>query len=155
MKCGGDNMPPSNIPLKIRLTLQQGSVYYFQHRDLTSSLPHYFVVINPDPLSDELLVLGVFSSQVEATKQRRRNLPQETLVEISPSEFSELSKNSIVDCNSPRTILLEQLVEKISCKDAKDSFLRLPGELSEKILKGMLASPLVEGRIKKLLREEE
>ena len=146
-------MPSSDIPWELQLTLRQGTVYYFQHRDLTSSESHYFAVINPDPLNNHLLVLGVFSSQVESTKSRRRNLPSETLVEVSPQDYSELTKDSIVDCNSPKYIQIEQLAEKMRCKELRHHS-DLPEELSAQILQGILASPMVEEKIKKILREE-
>ncbi|MCK4981915.1 MAG: hypothetical protein KAS17_03275, partial [Victivallaceae bacterium] len=117
-KYGGDNMSPSETPWQLKF-LRQGTVYYFQHRDLKSAESHYFVVINPNPLNNHLLVLGVFSSQIESTKLRRRNLPPDTLVEISPQEYTELDLDSIIDCNSPIYIQMEQLVEKINRKEVR------------------------------------
>src|SRR5258708_30923466 len=90
---------PVNIPWKIRLTLRCGTVYYFQHRDLTSAEPHYFIVVNNDPLTDQVLLLAVASSKIETVRQRRRALPAETLVEISPVEYGEFKLSSIMDCN--------------------------------------------------------
>jgi hypothetical protein len=41
----------ASIDLKLRLTLREGSVYYFAERHLTSPEPHYFIVVNSDPLA--------------------------------------------------------------------------------------------------------
>jgi len=49
----------SRLPLELRLGLRAGSVFYFQARELSSAQPHFFVVVNVDPLRDELLLLTV------------------------------------------------------------------------------------------------
>jgi hypothetical protein len=95
------------IDPKLRLTLREGSVYYFTERSLTSAESHYFVVVNSNPIGQELLLLGVVTSKVAEVKQRRRD-SAESLVEISPHDFEIFRKLSIVDCNDPKQI---QLVE--------------------------------------------
>jgi hypothetical protein len=44
-------LAPPNIDSKLRLTLREGSVYYFTERTLTSALPHYFIVVNAEPIA--------------------------------------------------------------------------------------------------------
>src|SRR5205823_2031000 len=87
-----------------------GTVYYFQHRRLSSVEPHYFIVVNSDPLGDELLLLAIASSKLESVRQRRRTLPPETLVEIAPTDYDEFTKQSIVDCNKLFRKSLAELV---------------------------------------------
>ena len=58
------------IPWEIRVSLRQGTVYYMAERNLTSAQPHYFIVVNADPLGDEILLLTVASSQVDTVKRR-------------------------------------------------------------------------------------
>ena len=72
------------LPLEIRLSLRQGTVYYMAERGLSSVEPHYFVVLNRNPLGSKLLLLLVASSQVEKAQKRisRKNLPAESLVVI-------------------------------------------------------------------------
>jgi hypothetical protein len=65
----------SGLPWEIRLTLRTGSVYYFVDRGLNSPEPHYFIVINSDPMAQEVLVLNVITSQVDKVRQRRSSLP--------------------------------------------------------------------------------
>lgn len=48
-------MTPQWTDVMLRLTLRGGSVYYLQHRDLFSAEPHYFVVLNANPLGDAFL----------------------------------------------------------------------------------------------------
>ena len=80
----------------LRLSLREGSIYYFADRSLTSPEPHYFIVVNSDPLAQRVLLLSVVTSQVANVKLRRQACP-ETLVELTPAELSILKKPSIVD----------------------------------------------------------
>ena len=75
----------------LKLTLRAGSVYYFQERKLTSPEPHYFIVVNQEPFSRQLLVLTVVSSKVDNVKRLRQGLPG-TLVEIGPKDYDELKE---------------------------------------------------------------
>lgn len=64
-----------DVPLEIRLSLRPGTVYYMADRALTSVQPHYFIVVNADPLGDEVLAKlqqGVIDSRLvsEADKQK-------------------------------------------------------------------------------------
>ncbi len=110
-------MAPPGLDLKLRLTLREGSVYYFPERSLTSAEPHCFIVVNSDPLRQEVLLLGVCTSKIAELKQRRRDLP-ETIVEISPQVFDVLKKISIVDCNDLKQV---QLVEFMHASSATKS----------------------------------
>ena len=57
-------MSPQWTSSLLNLTLRGGSVYYLQHRDLSSGEPHFFVVLNRDTTRDEFLVLAVSSSNI-------------------------------------------------------------------------------------------
>jgi hypothetical protein len=139
------------IPGDLRLTLRAGTVYYFQHRELTSPEPHYFIVANSDPLRDQVLLLAVASSKVENVRQRRRQMPTETVVEISPAEYVEFRVPSVVDCNR---VFRKSLIELID--DRKRGLLTpkkdLPRELLLRIQTGIKASPLVEEDAKALIK---
>jgi hypothetical protein len=49
-------VPDEKLPLELRLGLRAGSVYYFQSRELTSELPHFFILVNRDPKGKQLLL---------------------------------------------------------------------------------------------------
>ena len=135
------------LPLELQLTLRSGTVYKTQHRDLSSNLPHYLVVVNLEPRSSKILILGVVSSKVDKTKARRKNESKETIVEISPAEYAELSLPSIIDCNSPKTISLEELIEKYQSKEL-ECCNDLDTKIIEKIIVGIKKSRLVTENIK-------
>ena len=46
----------------LKLFLRGGSVFYVQDRSLTSAEPHFFIVLNHNPLNEECLLLVVASS---------------------------------------------------------------------------------------------
>ena len=134
----------------LRLTLHGGSVYYLQHRFLSSAEPHYFVVLNLSPPGDDFLVLVVASSKVEIVRNGSRTLPAETLVEISPAEYSEFSVPSIVDCNYWFRVSRQELLQKLQAGLASEK-MPLSADILARLRQGMRASPLVAEEIKVLL----
>jgi hypothetical protein len=139
----------SGLPWELRLTLRTGSVYYFVDRGLSSPEPHYFIVINSDPIGQEVLVLNVISSQVDKVRHRRALLPG-TLVELQPGNYDELSKPSIVDCNNVFRRSLAELIE-LSVHGAVEPKMQVSDTIIAELRAAVLASPMVEQDIKDLL----
>lgn len=138
-----------SLPMELRLGLRAGSVYYFQSRELTSGEPHFFVVVNREPITTKLLLLAIVTSKVDKVRLRNRERPQ-TVVEISPREYDEFKVHSAVDCN----VVLEKplgelagLVRRKQVRYHKD----LPPAIFAKIKMAILASPLVADEMKFLL----
>jgi len=131
-----------SVPIAIRLSLRPGTVYYMADRALTSIKPHYFVVVNSDPLRDEVLLLTVASSQIETVKRRRAKEPESTVVEVSQSTFGDFSKDSIIDCNQVFTKTLQDLCGQWQRKEIipKND---IPHEILRALQKGVLDSRLV------------
>jgi len=130
--------------------LRSGSVYYLQHREMTSPEPHYFVVLNSNPSANEFLVLIVASSKVETVKRRRKNLPESTLVEIAPTDYSEFSQQSIIDCNQCFRFSRQELLNKLQQRVANEKK-PIPEDIVDKLRQGILASPLIENEIKEMV----
>ncbi|HRI48007.1 MAG TPA: hypothetical protein PK559_12950 [Ignavibacteriaceae bacterium] len=137
---------------QIKASLKSGSVYYFEDNSLTSIEPHYFVVLNHDPSNDFLLLLVCSSSQIDKVRIRNKNNPSTTLVEITPKDYPDFTKDSIIDCNKvfPRSV--NDLVNKL-----KQGKLKLKSELSANIVnrlqQGVLDSSMVEESLKRILRQ--
>lgn len=104
------------IPFEIRF-LRQGTVYYMAERALMSGQAHYFIVVNADPLGDEVLLLTVASSQVESVRRRRKREPVSTVVEIQESEYSHFTKDTVIDCNQVFTKSLADLCDQWKRKE--------------------------------------
>jgi hypothetical protein len=143
-------LPGQGIDLKLRISLREGSVYYFTDRSLTSPEPHYFIVVNADPLKQEVLLLGVCSSKVAEVKARRRDFP-ETIVEIAPQAFDVLKKLSIVDCNDLKQVRLAEFNARFVQKEIDYFDKDLPPILRNALRKAIHASRIVPDEIKALV----
>jgi hypothetical protein len=143
-------LAPPGIDTTLRLTLREGSIYYFTERSLTSREPHYLVVVNSDPLKQQLLLLGVCTSKVREAKERRKDFP-ETLVEISPQAFNILKKVSIIDCNDLKQVGLSEFNARFARKEIRYFDKDLPLSLRNALRKAIYASKIVPDEIKALV----
>ncbi|HEV2046071.1 MAG TPA: hypothetical protein VGQ95_05685 [Chthoniobacterales bacterium] len=142
-------MPDDSLPLELRLGLRAGSVYYFQSRELTSPEPHFFVVVNRDPIGTKRVFLTIVTSKVEAVRRRNRDRP-ETFIEISPTDYDELTVHSAIDCNVVVEKPLSELAGMVQRKEVR-YHRHLPPEIFTKLKAGIDASPVVEDEIRELL----
>ncbi|MFH1477846.1 MAG: hypothetical protein ABIH24_10230 [Verrucomicrobiota bacterium] len=131
-----------------RLTLRCGTVYYFLDRQFSSSQPHYFIVVNADPLADETLLFVVCASDLEKVARRRRGLPPETLVLINRGEYHEFRCDTIVDCNHVLEHPASLLSEKKKAGDLGEYLDKFPAAVLKKIIIGIHKSPTVKPEIK-------
>ena len=142
-------MPDERLPLELRVGLRAGSVYYFQSRELTSERPHFFIVVNRDPIESQLVLLTIVTSNVADARTRNRKRLQ-TIVEITPTEYKEFKVDSVVDCN----VLLEKPLSELSgmVRRKEVRYHRdLPAGIFAKIKAAVLASPLVADELKEML----
>jgi hypothetical protein len=145
-------LAPRGIDLKLRLTLREGSVYYFTERTLTSAEPHYFIVVNAHPLTQQVLLLSVVTSKVEEVKRRRANCLA-TVVELSPENFEVLTKLSIVDCNSLKTIPLPEFNERFVRQEIRCFDKDLPLVLRKALRRAIHASNILADELKALVAQ--
>jgi len=145
-------MPPGKLPLELKLGLRSGSVFYFQARELSSELPHFFVVLNRDPLGDELLLMTVFTSQIEKVRTRNRERPH-TVVEFGPGDYKPLDRPTAVDGNVILRRSLSEMAELVKRKKMA-YHPDLPADLFERIRAAVLESPVVNDEDKDLVRGE-
>jgi len=141
--------------VRILVTIKTGSVYYFEEEELTSVEPHYFVVLNKNPRTEEFLILVCASSQIEKRQQiaQRLGFPSETQVLISPSEFSIFSVDTIIDCNRVFEKTSQTLIEKLEQNKLKVCTEMMPDGILQKLITGVLASSQVSEKIKLMLSE--
>jgi hypothetical protein len=134
----------------LRLTLREGSVYYFAERHLTSPEPHYFIVVNSDPLAQHVLLLSVVTSKVESVKLRRKHC-LETLVELGPDTFDVLTKASVVDCNDLKQVPLAEFNMRFVRKEIKCFGKDLPAALRKELRQAIHASKIISMETKALV----
>jgi len=147
------DIPPN---VRILVTIKTGSVYYFEEEELSSDEPHYFVVLNQNPRTEEFLILVCASSQVEKRKQiaQRLGFPSETQVIISPSEYPLFSKDTIIDCNRVFEKTSQTLIEKLEQNKLKVCAEMMPDGILQKLVGGVLVSSQISEKIKKMLSKE-
>ena len=140
---------PSEI---IRASIKAGSVYYFPEESFSPEHQyHYFVVLNRNPDTDEVIVLACGSSKILKTLSRRRYCARETFVIITPKEYSGFSEETIFDCNRTINPTLDDITAKYG-----DGSLKVKEEMGmslvNKLRQGVIASREIELRIKALLK---
>jgi hypothetical protein len=145
------------IPADIRLraTIAQGSVYYFVHESTSfkSSEPHYFIVLNHNPATEQVIYLVCASSQIEKAKARIQfqRSPISTLVFVSPEHYAHFSKETVINCNSVFEYDLQTLTHKLEHQQ-----LKICEPLTEPIvtalIAGLLDSPLISRKVKRLFK---
>lgn len=148
-----------DISARVRILagIQTGSVYYFEEEELSSTEPHYFVVLNKDPQTDELLILVCASSQVEKRKQIAQKLgfSSETLVVISPSDYALFTKETVIDCNRAFEKTAQSLIDKLEQKKLHICTELMSEDIIQKLVGGIIASTQIAEKIKKILSVEE
>ncbi len=137
--------------VQIRAAIKPGSVYYFPEASFSSPEPHYFVVLNHNPLTDTFLVLVCASSQIENVKRRRLNCPASTLVEMTPADYASFTKPTIIDCNDVHEHTIDDLVSMRGKYDLKTKP-EMATAILETLRQAVIASPLVTGKIKAMLK---
>jgi len=147
-----------DIPPNVRIlaTIKTGSVYYFEEEELLSDEPHYFVVLNQNPRTEEFLILVCASSQIEKRQQiaQRLGFPSETQVIILSSEYSIFSKDTMIDCNRVFEKTSQTLIEKLEQNKLKVCTEMMPDGILQKLVGGVLASSQISEKIKQMLSEE-
>ena len=142
-------MPDERLPAELRLGLRAGSVFYFQSRELTSEKPHFFVVVNREPVRSQLLLLTIVTSNIADARTRNRSR-METVVEITPRDYSEFTRHSAIDCNVVLEKPLAELAGMVRRNEVR-YHRDLPAEIFAKIRSAILASPLVADELKEML----
>ncbi len=136
----------------IQGTIEQQTIYFAVDDSIPSGKPHYFVVLNVDPKTDQVIYLACATSKVKEALQRRSGLPADTVVVVTPSECDVLKKDSAFDCNSLFERTIQQLIEKRALGRLKFEG-KMPDNIFKKLINGVLKSTLVTGKAKKLIKK--
>lgn len=140
-------MPEGKLDLRLRLGLREGSVYYFVERRLTSPEPHYFIVVNYDPVAQRVLLLAVLTTNIRDAKRRRAG-HLETLVEFASGDAELFPKGCVADCNDLFDIPLVEFNERFTRGDIVYFEKDVSIENRRALRKAIHASKLVPDEIK-------
>lgn|SRR3989338_2561516 len=148
-------MPPE---ISVPLCIEQGSIYHFLLEALNHDGTNYrgnrfFLVLNVNPKTDELLVLTTITSKIQRAEEFVQKIGEDpqTIVKISTSDFSRLSRDSIVNCNNVYSMTKDDLVIRLEGDGAVVFFEKLPKSTIESLVSGVLKSNQVSNEHKKLL----
>lgn len=108
------------------------------------------MVINKYPAKEPFLLLVCSTSKIEKVLARRRN-NADTLVKIAQTEYPPFTIESIVDCNNVFEKTIEEIISRLKTKKLKLKP-EMPIEIVNKLRKAVIVSPIVENRIKEMLK---
>jgi hypothetical protein len=148
-----------DIPSRIRILggIQQGSVFYFQEEQLTSPEPHYFVVLNRSPKTEELIIMACASSQIAKRKNivDKLGFAPETLVFISKEDYPLLTKETVIDCNKVFNKNLQSLSDMLDQNKLGVCIEVLPKNIVDKLISGVMLSTQISEDIKNILHTRD
>jgi hypothetical protein len=147
-------LPESYSERHIKSSIVTGSVYYFYERSIGSPKQHRFIVLNIDPPKDPVIILVCASSQIRYFKSLRSNCPSETLIEITPLQYSGFTKNSIIDCNDVFLKSISEIARMLSKGKLQEKPI-MGIRLIRKLRQGVILSTLVDKEIQLLLGEKK
>ncbi len=127
-----------------------GAVYFFKIESHPSTSPaHYHVIIN-DPQSDGLALMVYATSQGVSVRRRVAHLPPETLVEVQEDEYCKFTVTSYFDCNHIFTPTVSDL-NRMLRGGRLLSKPPMATPIVERLIRGVLASPVIKREFKNLL----
>lgn len=135
---------------ELKILIRKGSVFYFSEESFTKSYPHYFIVLNNDPVKDgDIFMVAAKSFNFkDIYRFENSNFSRETFVDISEKESRCFNRITLFDCNLIIIKDIKILIEKLKIGKLKNK-----GYIEEEILKrictGVVCSPIVENGIKK------
>ena len=146
-----------DIPPKIRIPLciEQGCVFNFFidfGDSKRESKNRYFVVLNLNPKTDSVLIMVTSTKQIEKRYEfiKRAGISENTLVKVTPKEYSVFTQESIFNCNDVIEIGITDLINKIE-ENGSMNYPKITKALTTKLTRGVKESPLVSEDIKNLL----
>ncbi len=133
------------------MNLSQGDIVLMQHRDVTSLKPHFFLVLNKAPDSDEKVLLLITTSRDKEIRRAIRiyGMRPDSCVEVGAVDCAAFSHTCYIDCNHLFTADMATI-------DSNAQFIRTAGgkvtQMSQvtlgKILHEVGLSPRIERRWK-------
>jgi hypothetical protein len=131
----------------LKKNIKAGSVYYFPTLKLQSTDPHFFIVLNPDPLNDPFIATVVASSQIDKVRRRSSHLPSGTLVIIRDTQYPDFTEpRSIIDGNYVHRWSIDELMRKA---DRGELTIKADMDIAliKKIRTAVKLSPMIEEEV--------
>jgi len=132
-------------------TIETGVVYYFSDPNIRSGEPHYCILLNDSPREEAFLIFVPATTLDIWSAISAEKYPRETIVDLAPEECPFLHHPSLFNCNLPIVRHIDVLTAK-AVSGALKVKAKAPMTVVERLRAGVLASRLVSGKVKKLLR---
>jgi len=112
----------------------------------------YFVVLNRNPKTDTALVMVTSTTQIAKRREfvQRAGISEQTIVSVSPKEYSVFTSESAFNCNDVIEVGMEDLIRKVESNGSMD-YPKIPDSILTKLIVGINESPRIAPAIKKLL----
>ena len=120
-------------------------VLYFEEDGFLK--PHYYIIL-PTNSSDEFVILTMITSQIEKIKTRYRNNENalSSLMYIDGGDLSFLLKSSVINCNSPRKVTIDEILQMDKLRVEKAC---IPARIIRDIARKINASKAPKPNLKK------
>lgn len=142
-------------PEEFRSKITPGAVLYFKINP-SDPEPHYHIVLNKTPLTDENLIIVRSSHRIADVRFRRKRESPDTLVIIKKEEYPRFTcDESIVDCNSVITeFTLEKLTIKAQSENVNEKIdirprmdMAIIQRLREAVCESNIVDRIIQGRL--------
>lgn len=110
--------------------------------------PHFAVVVNSDPRTQEAVVVVCATSQIDKLVRfvQVRNFPQHTVVRIKGGTQPHFGKDTAFDCNRPEKVQFKQLAKWLNANliEIPINNTNVDTKLLDEIRAGIVISEMVE-----------
>ncbi len=147
------DIPPS---VRIPICIEQGSVFNFTlitEDTARQTKNRFFVVMNQNPKTDLVLLMLSPTTQIDKKNEylKRSGITEETLVIVTPKEYSGFTKDSAFNCNDVfDDVKISDLIKKIEDCGSMN-YPKMSITLINKLKKAIKKSPRVSTAVKNLL----
>lgn len=147
-------------PKSIIDSIDDFCVLFFKDKDHSDDAPPHFYLTFP--INNNLsLIICIFTSQIEKQRHfynKANKKALRCLLTVNNNIFKFLSRNdSIIDCNQAKLLSKEELIKRIDIRryrcDIKTR--KVPEFIKRDVRTGIIRSPLIEKRIKKIIKAME
>lgn len=134
--------------------LKQGAVLLFNHPHFPQK-PHYFFLLNTNPIDDIVLLFVVATSQTETIDRMIRNriIQENTIVRIQPGLCKFLPKHTYINCNNIHELTSEHMFDLLK-KQRILQYEQVSTNILSNIFEAVMKSNTVINKHKKLLNGE-
>jgi len=138
--------------VKVLAGIEQGSIYSFCPQNGVNR--HYYVVISKNPQSHKEIYLLCFTTKKNTVLKliESMKLSEKTYIETKTNDCPDLPRrtNTGLNCNRPICLNKEDLIILINDTNGSCNYKPLKKSTLKKVLKGVIASDMVNPLIKKL-----